>query len=214
MNKEEIIINLKKQKVLPLFYHDDIEVCTGIAGALCKAGIRFIEFTNRGSKALENFVLLKNWLLQNHPSALLGIGTILSVQQAQQFAEAGAAFIVSPGTDISTGRFCSEKNICWIPGAFTATEIIAALQYEAAIIKIFPGEMVNENYFKAMLSVFPKAIFMISGGVGIDSAGIQKWLAAGVNVLGMGSKLITKEDVEGKNYKAIEERTKKIVSEL
>lgn len=214
MDKQAVVLQLKQQKILPLFYHNDIEVCIGIADALCNAGIRCIEFTNRGDKALENFLLLKEWLKSNHPAALPGIGTILNVKQATAFTDAGAAFIVSPATDFETGYYCTHENMCWIPGAFTPTEINTAIHSEASIIKIFPGELVNENYFNSITAVFSKTMFMLSGGAGTDAEEIKKWFNCGVSVLGMGSKLITKEDVADKNFKAIEERTKKILSQI
>jgi 2-dehydro-3-deoxyphosphogluconate aldolase / (4S)-4-hydroxy-2-oxoglutarate aldolase len=212
MGKEQIVLQLKQQKILPLFYHDDIEICIGIADALCKAGVRCIEFTNRGGKALENFILLREWLKSNYTAASPGIGTILNVKQAAAFTDAGAEFIVSPATDFETANYCRNKNVCWIPGAFTPTEINTALQADASVIKIFPGELVNESYFKAISSVFPKAVFMLSGGVGIDAEEIRKWLTCGVSVLGIGSKLITKEDITERNFKAIEERVKRVLS--
>jgi 2-dehydro-3-deoxyphosphogluconate aldolase / (4S)-4-hydroxy-2-oxoglutarate aldolase len=214
MDKQVIVLLLRQQKILPLFYHDDIEVCIGIADALCKAGMRCIEFTNRGDKALENFILLKEWLQSNHPSALPGAGTILNIKQATAFIDAGAKFIVSPATDFETGYYCTHENICWIPGAFTPTEINTAIQSDASIIKIFPGDLVNENYFKSISAVFPKAVFMLSGGVGINADEIKKWLGCGLSVLGMGGSLLTKEDIAGKNFKAIEERSKKILSQI
>lgn len=112
MNPNEIIIQrLKQQKLLPLFYHSDKTVCIGVMNALYAAGIRIIEFTNRGEAALQNFKALVECRNESMKDLLLAIGTIRTAEQAQSFIEAGADFLVSPVFDSAVCAVAdSHKN--------------------------------------------------------------------------------------------------------
>ena len=101
MTEEQMKDYVKKVKLLPLFYHDDILVCKEIVKALYTAGIRCIEFTNRGPEALENFKLLLAYRNEHYPDLVLAIGTIQNQKEAQAFIEAGADFLISPFFDQS-----------------------------------------------------------------------------------------------------------------
>ena len=95
-SNETIILQLKQQKLLPLFYHHNVTVCLGVTKALYAAGIRAIEFTNRGEAALQNFKTLVITRNESLPGLLLAVGTIRTAKQANQFIEAGADFLISP----------------------------------------------------------------------------------------------------------------------
>src|SRR5437868_188793 len=100
MHKKESALQLVlQQKMLPLYYHESLEVSTAILRALYDAGIRTIEYTNRGVKALENFAGLKKISAAEMPGMQLGIGTIKNRQQAEQYIAAGADYIVCPSTN-------------------------------------------------------------------------------------------------------------------
>ena len=104
MTEEQMKAYVKKVKLLPLFYHDDIAVCKEIVKALYTAGIRCIEFTNRGPKALGNFKFLLAHRNENYPDLVLAIGTIQHQKEAEAFIEAGADFLISPFSDLRTTK--------------------------------------------------------------------------------------------------------------
>ena len=87
MTEEQMKAYVKKVKLLPLFYHDDIAICKEIVKALYTAGIRCIEFTNRGPLALENFKLLLADRNENYPDLVLAIGTIQNQKEAQFYSK-------------------------------------------------------------------------------------------------------------------------------
>ena len=82
--------------MLPLYYCHSLTVSLDIARVLYKAGIRAVEYTNRGSAALENFTEMKRTLEAELPALYLGIGTVKSKEEAVAFVKAGADFIVAP----------------------------------------------------------------------------------------------------------------------
>src|SRR6476659_7530949 len=95
-NKSSILKAITDQGMLPLFFHADEEKSIKITQTVYEAGVRVIEYTNRGKEALSNFKKLKEEALKTMPDLKLGIGTIKNKQQAKDFIDAGADFIVCP----------------------------------------------------------------------------------------------------------------------
>ncbi len=210
MDRNETIVNtIRSQKLLPLFYHDDPGVCLETIRALYDAGIRAIEFTNRGASALDNFQKLVNARNEMMKDLLLGVGTIRTSQQANQFINAGADFLISPvfDTDVCDAAYISKT--LWIPGCMTPTEIHVAENAGCQLIKLFPGNVLGPSFVSGIKELFPNISFMPTGGVEVDKENLEAWFSAGVCAVGMGSKLISKENLEKQNYKKIAKLTRK-----
>lgn len=206
MNKKEEIKDLViQQGLLPLYYNDSAEVSIEILRALYKAGIRIIEYTNRGENALDNFLLMKKTAKSEMPDMKLGIGTIKTKTDAEIFIAAGADFIICPIVDISIAEIAHKSGLLWIPGCMTATEINTAEINGASLVKIFPGNILGPTYISSIKEIFPKLLFMPTGGVEMSKENIQAWFKSGVSAVGMGSKLISKPIMENKDYKALTE---------
>src|ERR1700749_5286480 len=95
-DKKVILQSILAQGILPLFYWESPAVCLEVIRTLYKAGVRAVEYTNRGTAALDNFAMLKKTLATEAPDLYLGIGTIKSPAEANDFVKAGADFIVAP----------------------------------------------------------------------------------------------------------------------
>jgi 2-dehydro-3-deoxyphosphogluconate aldolase/(4S)-4-hydroxy-2-oxoglutarate aldolase len=201
MNKKEDIIDaILSQGMLPLFFYEDAEVSLEIIRSMYKAGVRVIEYTNRGKEALSNFYSIKKALHQNMPDLYLGIGTIKTGLEAEAFVEAGADFIVSPIIDSEVALVTNNHNMLWIPGCMTPTEIHIAQQYHAKLIKIFPANILGPAFISSIRELFPGQLFIPTGGVELDAANIAEWFRAGVCAVGMGSKLISCKVLEERHY--------------
>ena len=209
--KESALNGLLQQKMLPLFYHDDAQICIGILEALYKAGIRLVEYTNRGPNALVNFGAMKQHAAQKMPGVQLGIGTIKNPEQAQRYIDAGADFIVCPTTEPAVGETTHAAGLLWIPGCMTPTEIGKAEAAGARLVKIFPGNILGPSYITAIKDLFPGMLFMPTGGVDTTSENLQSWFSAGVCAVGMGSKLISNDLVKAKDYSAMENAVKNVI---
>ncbi|MGN6213152.1 bifunctional 4-hydroxy-2-oxoglutarate aldolase/2-dehydro-3-deoxy-phosphogluconate aldolase [Parafilimonas sp.] len=204
LSHTEIKDLIEQQGILPLFFNEDAAISIDIVKALYAAGIRIIEYTNRGETALANFKQLKEECAINHKDMYLGIGTIKTADAANAFINAGADFLISPAWNNEILAVCNEKNYLWIPGCMTPTEIAHAELKGITMVKIFPGNVLGPTYISAIKEVFPAMKFMPTGGVSLDKNNLAGWFKAGVVAVGMGSKLISKELIANKDYTMIE----------
>jgi len=199
-SKQAILQQILDQGMLPLYYVDSPTVSVEIIRTLYKAGVRVLEYTNRGKAALENFKLLKKTVTAEAPDLSLGIGTIKTKQEANDFIAAGADFIVSPIVSAEVAAICNGKDMLWIPGCMTPTEIHIAQQNQAALIKIFPANILGPEFISSIKDLFSGQLFMPTGGVELNKENIGTWFKAGVCAVGMGSKLISKTILEKEQY--------------
>jgi 2-dehydro-3-deoxyphosphogluconate aldolase/(4S)-4-hydroxy-2-oxoglutarate aldolase len=146
------------------------------------------------------------------PDLLLGIGTIKNLQQAQEYYEVGADFFISPGFVPEVAAFLKSKEVLYSPGCMTPTEIIAAENAGVKFIKLFPGNMLGPDFLSSIKDIFPKLLFMPTGGVDTTRANIEGWFKAGVSAVGMGSKLISKQLMADRDYATIESETKTVLN--
>ena len=212
--KAELLALIPQQGILPLYFNKDTEVSVEILKALYKAGIRTVEYTNRGEAALKNFVAMKAVCDSELKGMYLGVGTIKNRASAQAFIDAGADYIISPGLVEDAAHLANELNILWVPGCMTPTEIIKAEQLGAKVIKLFPGNILGPGFLSAIKELFPNLLFMPTGGVDVDKENLSGWFKAGVCAVGMGSKLISKTLMEAKDYTKMEELTKEVMNTI
>lgn len=206
--KTEVLQLVSQQGVLPLFFNKDPQVSVDVLKALYDAGIRTVEYTNRGEAALNNFKKLRQVCDNELKGMYLGIGTIKNAQQAKAFIVEGADYIISPGLVEEAAEVADQHNILWVPGAMTPTEIIKAENLGAKMVKIFPGNVLGTGFIGAIKELFSGLQFIITGGVEPEEANLKGWFGAGAAAVGMGSKLITKSSLENKEYSKITQLTK------
>lgn len=188
-----IIQTIRNQKIVPLFYNESFEVSKDTVKALYEAGIRAIEYTNRGIQALENFTKLKEISETEFPGLLLGIGTVKNTKEMDDYARAKADFIITPVISEELIKHSTSKNILLIPGCFTPSDVNIAFQNGLNLVKIFPADALGKNYIKSIQPVFPGMNFMPTGGVNAEAEDINDWLKGGAVAVGLGSSLIKKD---------------------
>ncbi len=211
-NKQTVTDSILKQGMLPLYFHEDAGVSAQVALTLYKAGVRVFEYTNRGDAAFNNFCALKQLQQAEMPGLHLGIGTVKTAEEAKAFIDAGADFIVSPVINPEVGRMAHDRDMLWIPGCMTPSEIYVAQQHDAVIIKLFPANILGAEFMASIKELFRGQLFIPTGGVELEAENIGSWFKAGVCAVGMGSKLITKQildlhlydDLYAQTLKAIE----------
>jgi len=208
---QEVIDKIIAQGMLPLYFNPDENVSIEILRAVYKSGVKAIEYTNRGEAALKNFTAMVTMRNEDMPEILLGVGTIKNLQQAEEYVKAGADFLVSPGFVKEVADYAVSKDIFYAPGCMTPSEIIAAENAGIKFIKLFPGNMLGPEFLSSIKDIFPKLLFMPTGGVDTTKENIEGWFKAGVCAVGMGSKLISKKLMEAKDYATIEHETKKVL---
>ncbi len=213
-NTQKIQTAILQQGMLPLYFNASKEVSLDVLKAIHSAGIKAVEYTNRGEAALENFKAMVALRNASMPGLLLGVGTIKNLREANQYLEAGADFLVSPGLVPEVAAYCVTNDIFYAPGCMTPSEIIAAENAGLGFIKLFPGNMLGPEYMSTIKDVFPKLVFMPTGGVDTTKENIAAWFKAGVSAVGMGSKLISKKRMEDGDYAGIEKETQQVLTIL
>lgn len=209
--KAEILSLITQQGILPLYFYKDTTVSIEVLKALYAAGIRAVEYTNRGEAALANFREMRKVCDTELKGMCLGIGTIKNGEMAKQFIDAGTDYLICPGLVNSVAKVADQHNMLWIPGCMTPSEIIEAEKLGAGMIKLFPGNILGPGFMSAIKELFPGLYFMPTGGVEMDRENIAGWFKAGVSAVGMGSKLITKQLLEAKDYAGITAATKQVL---
>ena len=134
------------QGILPLYFNADETVSVEVMRTIYKAGIKALEYTNRGEAALKNFTKMVQ--VKNHemPDLLLGVGTIKNMKQAEDYLAVGADFLVGPGFVPEVAEYTVNRDIFYSPGCMTPTEIIAAENAGITFIKLFPAICWGPNF--------------------------------------------------------------------
>lgn len=212
MKKDELLQLIPQQGMLPLYFNKDTQTSIELLQALYSAGVRTVEYTNRGEAALTNFKAMKKVCETELKDMYLGIGTIKNGEMAQTFIDAGCDYIICPGLVESVAAIADANKMLWVPGCMTPTEIIAAETLGAKMIKLFPGNIIGMAFMSAVKELFPNLLFMPTGGVDTSKENIEGWFKAGVCAVGMGSKLVSKEVMANKQYALLIEETKKAMA--
>jgi 2-dehydro-3-deoxyphosphogluconate aldolase/(4S)-4-hydroxy-2-oxoglutarate aldolase len=158
--------------IIPVVSLPKLEQAVPLAEALVAGGLPCAEITFRTAAAAEAISEIRSIF----PHLLLGAGTVLSVEQAQIALDAGAEFIVSPGTNPAVVEYCREQDVTIFPGVCTPTEIEAALARGVSTVKFFPAEpMGGVKFLKAVAAPYKDVRFIPTGG--IDAANVGQYLA-------------------------------------
>lgn len=156
-----------------------------VSDVLFDAGFRIIEVPLNSPDPLDSIAQIATRL---GTKAVVGAGTVLTVDQVESVADAGGRLIVSPNMNADVGRAAVAKGLFWCPGVMTPSEAFAALDLGASVLKVFPAEMVPPAAIAAMRAVLPQnAVIAAVGGITPDN--MAPYYAAGVNGFGLGSAL-------------------------
>ncbi|MFK7877082.1 MAG: 2-dehydro-3-deoxy-6-phosphogalactonate aldolase [Paracoccaceae bacterium] len=156
-----------------------------IAQALCDTGISTIEVPLNSPDPLDSISAIKSALGDR---ALIGAGTVLSVEDVQNVADAGGEIIVSPDCKPAVIRATKARGLQSWPGVFTPTEAFAALDAGADGLKLFPGSMAGTGGLKAMRAILPQGTQIYAvGGAGADN--FADWITASADGFGLGTAL-------------------------
>jgi len=161
------------------------EEVEAIADALYIEGFRVIEVPLNSPDALDSIARLARRMPAD---AVVGAGTVLSVQAVADVAGAGGKVIVMPHADVEVIRAAKARGLFCVPGAATPTEAFAAVHAGADAVKLFPAELITPTIVKAMRAVLPKALRLLPvGGITPDNMG--PYVKAGAAGFGLGSAL-------------------------
>lgn len=173
-------------------------------GALLEGGIQLLEVTfnqEDESKALDTLKCLELIKSKYDGQVCLGAGTVITEDQVQKAVDAGAEYIISPNTDINIIRRTKELGKISIPGAFTPSEMVAAYNAGADIVKLFPAGILGIEYIKAVLSPLSHIPVVAVGGINVDN--VNQFIKAGAKGVGVGGNLVDKKAIYSGEYHKI-----------
>ena len=198
--------------VVPVFYHSDLETSKQVLKACYEGGVRAFEFTNRGDFAHEIFGELNKWAAKECPDMILGIGSIVDAGTASLFLQLGANFVVGPLLNPDIFKVCNRRQVAYIPGCGSVSEVGYAQELGAEVVKVFPGDVVGPAFIKGIKAPMPWSSLMVTGGVTPTEENLSKWFGAGVTCVGMGSNLFPKDVIAAKDWGKITEMCKEALA--
>lgn len=184
--------------IIPVIKINEADNAIDLMAALIAGGLPCIEITFRTNAAFDSIKRISS----KYREALVGAGTVLTIEQARLAYEAGAKFIVSPGFDADLAHWCFSKDLAYAPGIATPTEIITALKENLRVLKYFPAEELGgARMIKALAAPFSEIKFIPTGGINQENLATYLSLPS---VLACGGSWIAKSEyVSNRNFDLI-----------
>lgn len=204
--KEEHLSRVLESGIVAVIRANSGDLLSDVAEALLSGGVQVMEITFTVPGAIR---VLETVAQRMGDRVLLGAGTVLDAETARAALLAGAQFIVSPSTNLDVIRLCRRYGKLVMPGAMTPTEVVAAWEAGADIVKIFPSEITGPKYLKALHGPLPQVRLMPTGGVDLNTA--AEFLRCGACALGVGGSLVEKKAVETGDLGRIESLARQFV---
>ncbi|MCI0379491.1 MAG: bifunctional 4-hydroxy-2-oxoglutarate aldolase/2-dehydro-3-deoxy-phosphogluconate aldolase [Gemmataceae bacterium] len=207
MAKEDQLRQVLDCGIVAVVRSPDSQQLVEVARALADGGVSVVEITMTVPGALD---VLRDVRKALGNRVLLGAGTVLDTETARAVLLAGAEYIVAPTVNLEVIRLCQRYDKLVMPGAFTPTEIVAAWESGADIVKVFPADVVGPAFFKALCGPLPHIRLMPTGGV--DLATAAAFLKAGACCLGVGGQLVEPEAIAQRNFERIRDLARQYVA--
>ena len=206
-SKALVLSTIHRDGVIPVFYNADIEVTREVARRIVAGGLSTIEFTNRGDGAIEVFAELIRWARRELPELIVGVGSVGEATTAGHVIDLGANFVFAPNLSEEVAAVCNGRNIPYVPGCGTLTEIQHAYRLGCDVVKLFPaGSLGGPAFLSAVRAPCPWVQAVPTGGVEPTVESMRAWFEAGAPAVGMGSKLLPKAMIEGRDWASIEQQ--------
>ncbi|HLZ62724.1 MAG TPA: bifunctional 4-hydroxy-2-oxoglutarate aldolase/2-dehydro-3-deoxy-phosphogluconate aldolase [Ktedonosporobacter sp.] len=199
---EEIV----RTRIVAVVRLADYEQASEVAHALIAGGISVIEFTLTGKGATAAITKTRTEFADK---ACIGVGTVLTPEDASSAIDAGAQFVVTPVMRPDVITTCRSRGIPIICGALTPTEALAAHEAGAEMIKIFPARVGGPQYIRDLLAPLPHLHLVPTGG--IDAQNASSYLQAGAVAVGIGGNLVSAHAATNGHWDEITRRAQECV---
>ena len=185
-----VLTSMLEIGAVPIFTPRDLEGGRRVIAASVASGMRVVEITNRKDGMVRMFADLARWCEDEYPDVVLGAGTVVDAPTAALFIDAGANFVVGPTLSADVARLCNRRRVAYLPGCGSATEISAAEELGAEIVKLFPAAAFDGAAFiRGILGPSPWSRLMPTNIVASQDV-VRSWFAAGAACVGVGGSLI------------------------
>src|SRR4029453_9148359 len=208
-SRAEVVAEVEKLGVVAIIRMPDPMALRAVGDALAEGGVRALEVTMTVPRAIELIAEIAPTLPSDF---LFGAGTLLDADTVHRAVDAGAQFIVSPVFKPEVIQAAHHDGVPVMPGCFTPTEILAAWEMGADIIKVFPATSVGPGYLKDVRGPLPQVKLMPTGGVSIDNVG--DWLRAGPGGGGGGSAVGDTKPIAANHLNVVADNARRIVANV
>ena len=208
MDKEQVLSKLTESGLVAVVRAKSAEEAIKIADACLEGGCTSIELTFTVPGA--DKVIAELAKRYSGGEMLLGAGTVLDSETARLAISAGANYIVSPGFNLATAKFCNRYRVPYMAGCMTITEVLTAMEAGVDIVKIFPADLFGPKIIKDIKGPLPYAKLMPTGGV--DVSNVSEWIKAGAVAVGAGSSLTA--GAKTGDYAKITETAKQFIAAI
>jgi 2-dehydro-3-deoxyphosphogluconate aldolase / (4S)-4-hydroxy-2-oxoglutarate aldolase len=207
MDKQEVMSRIRDVGIVPVIRAESADEAGRVISAIRAGGVSVLEITMTVPGAVS---LIAEVARQVGNDAVVGAGTVLDADTARAVILAGARFVVSPSLDLATIACCRRYSVAVMPGALTPTEVVAAWQAGADIVKVFPANAVGgASYIKALKAPLPQVELCPTGGVSLETA--ADFIRAGACALGVGNDLVDLKALRAGQAQAITDKAKRFV---
>ncbi|ACY49155.1 bifunctional 4-hydroxy-2-oxoglutarate aldolase/2-dehydro-3-deoxy-phosphogluconate aldolase [Rhodothermus marinus] len=207
--RHEIVSELIRRGAVAVIRMSDPERLVRVVEAICEGGVTAIEITMSVPRA---FQMIEEVARRLGDVALVGAGSVLDAETARLVIEAGARYVVSPVFKPEIIQTAHRYDVPALPGAFTPTEILAAHEAGADIVKVFPADVVGMAFFRAIKAPMPQLKLMPTGGVTLTNAG--EWLRAGACAVGVGSALLDRAAIAEGRWEKLTENARTLMESI
>jgi 2-dehydro-3-deoxyphosphogluconate aldolase/(4S)-4-hydroxy-2-oxoglutarate aldolase len=210
MTAKEILAFITDVGIVPVVRTPSAEAAIKAVEAIYNGGVRAAEITMTVPGAVR---ALEKVADRFGSGIMLGAGTVLDPETARACMLAGAQFFVTPSLRLSTIEMAKRYSKVVCPGALTPTEVLAAWEAGADVVKIFPcGNVGGAKYIKALKGPFPQIEMIPTGGVNLETAG--DFLKAGACAVAVGGELVDAKCIKEGRYDLIEERARQYLAAI
>jgi len=207
--REFITAQIERLGVVAVIRLKDPAKLRAVVDALAEGGVRALEVTMTVPGAVG---LIRDLAPTLPDGFFLGAGTVTTAENAYAVIDAGATFVVSPVFRPEVIRACHERDVAAMPGCFSPTEILAAHECGADVVKVFPATSLGPQFIKDVRAPLPQVKLMPTGGVTLENAG--DWIRAGAVAVGLGSALLDAAAIESGRLKVLTANAQRVVENI
>lgn len=194
MDMYEIV---KQNPLLAILRNVPLELTLDYTDAVVAGGVRFFEVALNSPHALRQIAMMRK---KYGGSCMIGAGTAITVERAKSALDAGAQFLLTPGTPLDVLEYCAGNDILLLPGVLTPSDVATCLEFGFKTMKLFPAGAMPRSYVRDLKGPFSDTHYMAIGGVNPDNIG--EFFEAGCIAAGLASSLMPKDAVARGDWQA------------
>lgn len=206
MDMYEIVAN---HPLLAILRNVPLEKTIDYAEAAVRGGAPFFEVALNSPHALQQIAMLRTHFGER---CLVGAGTAITVERCKRALDAGAQFLLTPGTPLEVFEYCAQNDVALLPGVLSPSDVATSLTYGYKTMKLFPAGSMPMHYLKDLKGPFDGTNYMAIGGVNPDN--IHQFFEAGYLSVGLASSLMPKAAVAAGDWDACEAHVRSLVARI